>query len=140
MANASIEKVFHNASFDLRHLGGKERAKNITCTYKIAQKISKQVLRTSNLQLKTLAVELCNFSQAEIANEQGSDWGKRPLSKEQIKYAKMDTVYLARVHHRLLEFKPDIPLPRSSSFSVTDVRVALRCPRLFYLNKRAFWW
>ena len=135
MANASIKKVFHNASFDLRYLGGKERAKNITCTYKIAQKISKKVLGTNNLKLKTLAVELCNFPSAKIANEQGSDWGKRPLSREQINYAKMDTVYLARVHHCLLEFKPDMPLPQPSSFSVTDVRVAMRCPRLFYLNK-----
>ncbi|MDJ0532939.1 MAG: DNA translocase FtsK [Xenococcaceae cyanobacterium MO_207.B15] len=135
MANASIEKVFHNASFDLRYLGGKERAKNITCTYKIAQQISKKVLGTSNLKLKTLAVELCNFPQAEIANEQGSDWRTRPLSREQIKYAKMDTVYLARVHHRLLEFKPHMPLPQPNSFSVTDVRVAFECPRLFYLNK-----
>ncbi len=79
MANASIEKVFHNASFDLRYLGGKEKAKNITCTYKIAQQISKEVLGTNNLKLKTLAVELCKFPEAEIANEQGSDWGKRPL-------------------------------------------------------------
>ena len=135
MAIARIEKVFHNASFDLRYLGGKERAKNVTCTYKIAQQISKKVLGTSNLKLKTLAVELCNFPQSEIANEQRSDWGKRPLSKEQIKYAKMDTVYLARVHHRLLEFKPDMPLPQPNSFSVTDVRVAFECPRLFYLSK-----
>ena len=135
MVNASIEKVFHNASFDVRYLGGKEQAKNVTCTLKIARKITKEVLGTSNLKLKTLAVELCNFPSAEIANEQGSDWGKRPLSREQINYAKMDTVYLARVHHRLLEFEPDMPLPRSNSFSVTDVRVAMRCPRLFYLNK-----
>ncbi|MGK7951898.1 MAG: DNA translocase FtsK [Xenococcaceae cyanobacterium] len=135
MANASIKKVFHNASFDLRYLGGKEKAKNITCTYKIAQQISKEVLGTSNLKLKTLAVELCNFPQAEIINKQGSDWGKRPLSREQINYAKMDTVYLARVHHRLLEFKPDMPFPRSNFFSVTDVRVAFECPRLFYLSK-----
>lgn len=134
MINSGIEKVFHNASFDLRYLGGKE-AKNVTCTYKIAKKISKKVLGTSNLKLKTLAVELCNFSQAEIANEQGSDWGKRPLSRQQIKYAKMDTVYLARVHHYLLEFKPDMSLPKPNSFSVTNVKVAFECPRLFYLSK-----
>ena len=134
MTNASIEKVFHNASFDLKYLG-KEKAKNVTCTLKIAQKITKQALGTSNLKLKTLAVELCNFDPAEIENEQGSDWGKRPLSETQIKYAKMDVVYLASVHHRLLEFKPDMPLAQPKSFSVTDVRVAVECPRLFYLSK-----
>ncbi|MDJ0648050.1 MAG: DNA translocase FtsK [Xenococcaceae cyanobacterium MO_188.B19] len=134
MVNPNIQKVFHNASFDLKYLG-KERAKNVTCTYKIAKKITKQVLGTSNLKLKTLAVELCNFPQAEIEKEQGSDWGKRPLSIQQIKYAKMDTVYLARVHHYLLEFKPDMSLPKPNSFSVTNVKVAFECPRLFYLSK-----
>ena len=134
MTNADIEKVFHNAVFDLKYLGGK-RAKNVTCTLKIAKKISKEALGTSNLKLKTLAVELCGFPQEEIENEQGSDWGKRPLSKKQIKYAKMDVVYLAKVHHRLLEFMPDIPSSQPDSFSVTDVRVAFECPRLFYLSK-----
>ena len=133
MLNPRIEKVFHNASFDLRYLGGKE-AENITCTLKMARNISKQVLGTSNLKLKTLAVELCNFDPADIENEQGSDWGKRPLTKEQIKYAQMDVVYLATLHHDLLEFEPDMPSP-TKSFSVTDVRVAVECPRLFYLNK-----
>ena len=135
MTDTGIEKVFHNAVFDLKYLGGK-RAKNVTCTYKIAKKISKQVLGTSNLKLKTLAVELCGFPQAEIEKEQGSDWGKRPLSEAQIKYAKMDVVYLAKLHHRLLEFKPDMPIPKpTNSFSVTDIRVAFECPRLFYLSK-----
>jgi ribonuclease D len=31
MSNAHIEKVFHNASFDLRYLGGTQAA-NVTCT------------------------------------------------------------------------------------------------------------
>ncbi len=134
MLNPGIEKVFHNASFDLRYLGGKE-AKNITCTLKIAKNISKQVLGTSNLKLKTLAVELCGFNSADIENEQGSDWGKRPLTKEQIKYAQMDVVYLATLHDHLLKFEPNMPSPPSNSFSVTDVRVAVECPRLFYLSK-----
>ena len=134
MLNLRIEKVFHNASFDLRYLGGK-KAKNITCTYKVAKKISKQVLGTSNLKLKTLAVELCNFDPAEIEHEQGSDWRKRPLTKEQIKYAKMDVVYLATLHDYLLKLDLNMPSSQNKSFSVTDVRVAVECPRLFYLNK-----
>ena len=134
MINPDIEKVFHNASFDLRYLG-KDKAQNVTCTLKIARKIGKSALGTTNLKLKTLAVELCNFPLAEIANEQASDWGKRPLNEAQIKYAKMDVVYLAQLHHQLLNFKPDMPAPPNKSFSVTDVRVAVECPRLFYLSK-----
>jgi ribonuclease D len=105
MVNPNIEKVFHNASFDLRYLGGKEQAKNVTCTFKMVKKLTKKSrsnpLQVSNKQLKTLAVELCNFSSVDKA-EQTSDWGHRPLSEKQLQYAKMDTVYLAHVHRRLL--------------------------------------
>ena len=127
MLNPGIEKVFHNASFDLRYLGGKE-AKNITCTLKIARNISKQVLGTSNLKLKTLAVELCGFNSADIENEQGSDWGKRPLTKEQIKYAQMDVVYLATLHDHLVNY-PSINrrLPTSQGIASNKTEVLPGC-------------
>ena len=101
MMNHQIEKVFHNASFDLRYLGDKS-ALNVTCTLKIARKIKREILQVSNLKLKTLAVELCSFLDVDT-EEQASDWGKRPLTDKQLKYAAMDTVYLAAVHRRLLE-------------------------------------
>lgn len=101
MSNANIEKIFHNASYDVKYLGGK-LAQNVTCTLQLARKITRQRLEVSNLKLKTLAAELCNFSNVDV-EEQGSDWGKRPLSNKQLKYAAMDTVYLAAVHRRLLE-------------------------------------
>ncbi|MEQ8972167.1 MAG: DNA translocase FtsK [Coleofasciculus sp. C1-SOL-03] len=106
MANPGIEKVFHNASFDLRFLG-KEQAENVTCTQKMVNRLTRKRrsnrLQVSNKKLKTLAVELCQFSNVD-SEEQQSDWGQRPLTEKQIKYAKMDTVYLAHVHRYLLEF------------------------------------
>ncbi|MBE9041824.1 PD-(D/E)XK nuclease family protein, partial [Oscillatoriales cyanobacterium LEGE 11467] len=146
VANPQIEKVFHNASYDLKFLD-KSQAKNITCTLKIAKKITKTKLGTSNLKLKTLAAELCGFTNVD-SEPQGSDWRRRPLSEKQLHYAKLDTVYLACVHRELLKFIPpkstktqeDIFVtkakPASPSFSVTNVRVALECPRLFYLDRR----
>ncbi len=137
MANPQIEKVFHNASFDLKYLG-KHQACNVTCTLKIAKGISLAALGTSNLKLKTLAEELCQFTEVD-PEQQSSNWGKRPLSDRQLLYAKMDTVYLAHVHRRLLDLKnptPVVPVPPSQkapSFSVTKVRVAFECARLFYL-------
>lgn len=101
MINSEIEKVFHNASYDLRYLGG-SKAKNVTCTLKIAKKITRDRLSVSNLKLKTLAAELCQFTNVDT-EEQASDWGRRPLTKKQLKYAKYDTVYLAHVHQRLLK-------------------------------------
>jgi S-DNA-T family DNA segregation ATPase FtsK/SpoIIIE len=102
IVNPHIEKVFHNASFDLKYLGS-ALAPNVTCTLKLARKIKREVLQVSNLKLKTLAVELCHFSNVDT-EEGGSDWGKRPLTEKQLHYAAMDTVYLAAVHRCLLEF------------------------------------
>ena len=142
MVNSQIEKVFHNAGFDLKYLG-KELAQNVTCTLKIARKITKEVLETTNLKLKTLAAELCQFSHVD-AEEGTSDWGKRPLTQKQLNYAAMDTVYLAAVHYRLLEISnPDVisrvfnmvdHKSENSSLTPTKVRLAFECPRLFYLN------
>ncbi|MDB9546085.1 DNA translocase FtsK [Dolichospermum circinale] len=142
MVNPQIEKVFHNAGFDLKYLG-KELAQNVTCTLKIAKKITKEVLQTTNLKLKTLAAELCQFSHVD-AEEGSSDWGKRPLTQKQLNYAAMDTVYLAAVHYRLLEISnPDVisrvfnmvdHKSENSSLTPTKVRLAFECPRLFYLN------
>jgi S-DNA-T family DNA segregation ATPase FtsK/SpoIIIE len=151
MVNPNIEKVFHNASFDLKYLGG-QIAQNVTCTLKLARKITREVLQVSNLQLKTLAAELCGFSNVD-KEEQASDWGKRPLSDKQLQYAAMDTVYLAAVHRRLLEIsnpniinnifdmvsngsKQSTKKSENSSFNATKVRVAFECPRLFYLHQR----
>lgn len=106
MLNPSIEKVFHNASYDLKLLGNK-KAKNITCTLEMAKKIPYYILPLSNYQLKTLAVELCNFNNID-KQEQTSNWGKRPLSEEQIEYACLDCIYLAQVHQRLIELNQEI--------------------------------
>ncbi|NJR58858.1 MAG: cell division protein FtsK [Cyanobacteria bacterium CRU_2_1] len=148
MANPNIEKVFHNADYDLNFLG-KAQAQNVICTLKMARKIGVKTLGVTNLKLKTLAAELCHFSNVD-SEEQGSDWGRRSLSPKQLNYATMDVVYLAAVHRRLLEHThPDADKEsnmvskhlrqtakrsESLSFTATKVRVALECPRLFYLN------
>lgn len=103
MVNPTIEKVFHNASYDLKLLG-KTKAKNVTCTWEIAQKIPYYLLRLPNLQLKTLAEQLCYFPPVDKA-EQNSDWGVRPLKSSQLLYAKMDAVYVTQVHQQLLKLK-----------------------------------
>ncbi|MEB3151326.1 MAG: DNA translocase FtsK [Sphaerospermopsis sp.] len=157
MVDGGIQKVFHNADFDLKYLG-KNLAKNVTCTFKLAKKIRHRILQTTNLKLKTLAVELCHF--CDVDKEGGaSDWGKRPLCEKQLKYAAMDTVYLAAVHRRLLEIcDPDAvnsifnnnnfdnttrtlhdmanPESENSSLTPTKLRLAFECPRIFYLNHR----
>ncbi|WP_159786590.1 DNA translocase FtsK [Sodalinema gerasimenkoae] len=144
IANPEIEKIFHNANYDLRFLG-KPTAQQITCTLKLARTLGKEQLGVSNLKLKTLAAELCQFSNID-SESQGSDWGQRPLKQRQLYYAKLDVVYLAQVHRHLLNCldpyrTPDESLEEKASvsstpsFSATEVRLALECPRLFYLGR-----
>ncbi|MFP4296493.1 MAG: ribonuclease D [Spirulinaceae cyanobacterium] len=101
MLNPDIEKVFHNASYDVRLLGNK-KAKNVTCTLELVKQIPYYLVPLDNYQLATLATELCHFPPVDKAL-QSSDWGERPLSDRHLNYAKMDTVYVAQVHHRLLQ-------------------------------------
>lgn len=101
MLNSDIEKVFHNAKYDLNFLG-KSKAKNITCTLEMVKKIPYYLVPLPNRKLKTLAEQLCHFSSVDKTEQEG-DWGQRPLTEKQLNYATMDAVYLAQVHHRLLQ-------------------------------------
>lgn len=100
MGDEEIEKVFHNASYDLRFLG-KTTAKNVTCTLEMAKKLPYYLLPVPNFSLKTLASQICKFSDVD-KEEQGSDWGKRPLTEKQLDYAHKDPVYLAHIYRVLL--------------------------------------
>ncbi|WP_373527028.1 ribonuclease D [Nostoc sp.] len=100
MVNSTIEKVFHNASYDVKLLGNK-KVKNITCTLEMAKKIPYYLLPLPNYQLKTIATGLCSFNNID-KQEQKSNWGKRPLTEEQIEYAYLDCIYLAQIHLNLL--------------------------------------
>lgn len=103
MSNPRIEKVFHNASFDLRYLGGTQ-ATNVTCTLKMARKMPVKLLPVPNHKLKTLAEHFIPTVVVD-KSEQISDWGQRPLTTKQLFYAHMDVVYLAQIHQKLLQLQ-----------------------------------
>jgi ribonuclease D len=121
MVNPDIEKVFHNASYDLKFLGNK-KAKNITCTLELAKKIPYYLLPLSNYKLQTLATELCNFNNID-KQEQTSDWGRRPLSEEQTEYAYLDCIYLAQIHLSLIKLSKQIsPDPETENLTLLTER------------------
>ncbi|MCY7381928.1 MAG: ribonuclease D [Microcoleus sp. CAN_BIN18] len=101
MVNPNIEKVLHNSSYDIRFLGNDD-AQNVTCTLKMSRQIPAYILPLPNRQLKTLIETLCGIAYVD-KTEQSGDWAKRPLTEKQLEYAKMDAIYLAQVHQRLLE-------------------------------------
>ncbi|MGK7876574.1 MAG: ribonuclease D [Xenococcaceae cyanobacterium] len=121
MLNPAIEKVFHNASYDRQFLG-KRKAKNVTCTLEMGKKIPYYLVPLSNRKLKTLAEQLCHFTAID-KTEQGGDWGQRPLTDNQLDYAKMDPVYVAQVHHRLLQLSQLIePKPETEDIAALILR------------------
>ncbi|PHV61563.1 hypothetical protein [Cyanobacterium aponinum] len=133
MVNENIQKVFHNASYDVRFLGGKDKVQNILCTYNdLSRKISLEQLETPNRQLKTLASYLCDFTIEE--NEQGSDWAIRPLTEKQLKYAAMDIIFLTQVHQKLENIYNsslvDPPKP-SNSLNITESAILFRITRTY---------
>lgn len=121
MLNPNIEKVLHNAKYDRQFLG-KRKGQNITCTLEMVQKIPYYLVPLPNYKLKTLAENLCNFPPID-KTEQGGDWGKRPLTEQQLNYAKMDMVYLAQVHHRLLQLNQVVePKPETENIMALTMR------------------
>ena len=106
MLNPVIEKVFHNAKYDLKFLG-KTKAKNVTCTLEMAKKVPYYLLPLPNLSLKTLAESLCNIAKVD-KTQQASDWGQRPLNENQLIYAQLDPVCLCMVHQKLLHLQAAI--------------------------------
>jgi len=94
LENKNIKKIFHFGRADLgflkQHLN--INVKNIFDT-KIASKICRKF--TNNHGLKDLAKDLINI---KLDKEmQTSDWGKEEYSKEQIKYAASDVLYLHNI-------------------------------------------
>lgn len=102
MLDPSIEKVFHNASFDVPRLGGGE-AKNVSCTLRAARDLRRRECASlpESLSLKSLA-EHFDVAKDVCKEDQFSDWGRRPLADRQLKYAALDVVLLRGVHLRLL--------------------------------------
>ncbi|MDZ8242350.1 MAG: ribonuclease D [Nostoc sp. ChiQUE01a] len=133
MLNSTIEKVFHNASYDLKFLGNK-KAKNITCTLEIAKNIPYYLLPLPNYQLQTLATALCSFNNIDKQQQQ-SDWGKRPLTEEQIEYAYLDCIYLAQIHSNLLELQAQAnPDPATEDLRILSARYSQIEQQYKFLN------
>jgi hypothetical protein len=103
MKNPSIQKVFHNASFDLDYLGGDD-AVNVFCTCNESKVLPEsRVSLPSSKSLKSLHE---HFGLGEVDKEgQKSDWQRRPLAGWQLKYAALDVVQLRGIHLKLIQLR-----------------------------------
>ncbi len=96
LANPSVEKVFHAASYDvycLRRDYGFAFA-NIFDTHVAAQLLGYEFLGLGALMEQLLGIY-------HSKRRQRDDWSQRPLASEQLEYAAMDTHHLLRLRDAL---------------------------------------
>lgn len=99
LENNNIEKIFHNANFDLRFLSytlGTKNIRNVVCT-KIAYKLLYGLENGSSLKLLVKKY----FNKLLDKTMQVSDWSIGNLSDEQLSYAATDVIYLIPLWEKL---------------------------------------
>lgn len=96
--NSSVRKIFHFARTDLAFLRYHLQIElvNVFCT-KSASKLARTY--TDKHGLKESLKEALNID-LDKSNQQ-TDWGNSELSKDQIKYAANDVLYLIPLYHKL---------------------------------------
>lgn len=98
LANPAIEKVIHAAENDILVL---QRAYGFTFQNVFDTQLAARILGWKRLGLASILEE--NFGVISDKRMQRTDWGKRPLTPQQISYAQMDTHYLLALRHRLAD-------------------------------------
>ena len=122
--NKKIKKIFHYARFDLAVI---KRSLKINCENIFCTKIASKLVRTYTDRhgLKDLCKEILEIDLNK--SQQSSDWSASVLSKNQIKYASHDVIFLFDLKKKLHEMlKREDRLEISEKiFSFLQTRVEL---------------
>lgn len=94
-ANKDIEKIFHAAEYDLMLL---QREFNFTFANLFDTMIAARTLGKDALGLGSLIKD--EFGVAVDKRFQRANWGKRPLNRDMLRYAQLDTHFLIPLRHR----------------------------------------
>lgn len=97
LANPKVEKIFHDADYDLRLLD-KQHGFRARCLFDT--RIAAQFLDEPGIGLGALLEK--NFGVKVDKRFQRADWSARPLSAEMLQYASGDTRYLCELRTILL--------------------------------------
>lgn len=128
-ASPEIEKIFHAAEYDLICL---KRDFDFSVSNIFDTRWAVRVLGYARDGLDGLLKE--RFSVQVNKKYQKADWGKRPLSAEQINYARLDTHYLLPLKEMLeaeLERKGLLQLAREDFERASDVEIPSAKPVLW---------
>lgn len=96
-SNAEVEKIFHDADFDLRIL---DRDLSLGVTNLFDTQIAAAFLGEKSLGLGAIVETYLGISLPKVY--QRADWAERPLSEGMREYAATDTAYLPPLREKLL--------------------------------------
>jgi ribonuclease D len=97
-ADPQVEKIFHGADYDLVSL---KRGYGFHFANIFDTMLAARILGRKNIGLAALVAEELGLQMDK--SQQRSDWGKRPLTREQLAYACHDTRYLMTLQSLLLK-------------------------------------
>ena len=100
LANKKVKKIFHYARFDLAVI---RKFLNVNCENIFCTKIASKLVRTYTDRhgLKDLCKEMLETDLNK--SQQSSDWSTSNLSKNQIKYASHDVIFLFELKKNCLK-------------------------------------
>lgn len=98
LADPTVEKVMHAAENDMLML---QRGFGFTVRNVFDTQLAARILGWKRLGLAAILEE--QFGVVSDKRMQRTDWGKRPLTPQQIAYAQMDTHYLLSLRQRLAD-------------------------------------
>ena len=98
LENPNIKKIFHYARKDLQMIRWalKTNVNNIDCT-KLQSKLARGY--SSQHSYKVLVQEFCSVSISKA--KQASDFGKKDLDQEQLKYSSNDVLHISKIYKEL---------------------------------------
>ena len=98
LTNQNIKKIFHYARKDLQMIywALNTHVSNVECT-KLQSKLARGY--SNQHSYKTLVQEFCNVSISKA--KQSSDFGKKNLDSEQLKYSSNDVLYIEKINKEL---------------------------------------
>ncbi len=98
LTNQNIKKIFHYARKDLQMIywALNKHVNNVECT-KLQSKLARGY--SNQHSYKTLVQEFCNVAISKA--KQSSDFGKKDLDPEQLKYSSNDVLYIEKINKEL---------------------------------------
>jgi ribonuclease D len=131
-ANPSIEKIFHGADYDLVSL---KRGYGFHFANIFDTMIASRILGRKGIGLAALVAQ--HMGLAMDKSQQRSDWGRRPLTAEQLAYACLDTRYLIPLRDHLLGELRELGREQEAREAFADL--ANLDPRMRSFDPDAFW-